>query len=714
MEHPAAHTPQLRTRTASLRDHLLLALLAVAGYWPLSFFLFSAKNDNIVALLPMRHAVSTALDAGELPLWSPYFFLGFPLHGDMQSGAWNPVVWLLSLFGPYRLTHIHAEILIYLVIAAWSMYAFLSSVSTRRKVRLAGAAAYLFCGYLTDTAGSNLQFLAGAAFVPLALHTFCRLLHRPSFPRTAAAAGALALLLLAAYPAFFILTAYILTALLMYTAVRRGSVKVLPWGALTGMALLFAAFCAPALCSYADLLPHYDRGAGLSLQRAAENSLHPYCTLSLLAPTAITRSDVPTDLISRNLFIATPLLLFLFTLSRRTGSRYGFLAAGILFFFLYSLGDATPVHRWSYHLLPLFNTFRHPSNARLFVLIGLLLLAARGLALWMQGARGSVLFAARAAALSALGLAVYGAMQTRPGFGAAPPGAEGRAGLKAALDSIGFPEGLLLNGGLQCVSLVFFSLFLQRNLRRLLVPAIIGHAFLFAQTTLPYTLVSQIPPARINARLNEVIHEVRGPDFGSSLEENSKNALVHYREIGIANFFNRRFGMVHEQVNPTFLNLLNALYRDTLQQRAAFRNPVAYLADSLLAAPPPDGTQRGLAFVPVAHRKPVVSGSFQVTGYTTATFRFQTTVPAPAFLVLQQSRLPGWKAFIDGRPAPIVPVNTAFMGVFLPPGPHTVFFRYQPVYIHPACWLTLAALLFTGAGLWRSRRAQNKGLEILP
>jgi hypothetical protein len=39
---------------------------------------------------------------------------------------------------------------------------------------------------------------------------------------------------------------------------------------------------------------------------------------------------------------------------------------------------------------------------------------------------------------------------------------------------------------------------------------------------------------------------------------------------------------------------------------------------------------------------------------------------------------PGWTAIVDRRPATWTNANYLFLGVFLPPGKHTVHFRYQP------------------------------------
>jgi hypothetical protein len=56
----------------------------------------------------------------------------------------------------------------------------------------------------------------------------------------------------------------------------------------------------------------------------------------------------------------------------------------------------------------------------------------------------------------------------------------------------------------------------------------------------------------------------------------------------------------------------------------------------------------------------------------------EVTTAAPALLVVTDSYDPGWRAWIDGTPAPIYPANVAFRGVFVPAGTHTVEMTYSP------------------------------------
>ncbi|NKQ36715.1 MAG: YfhO family protein [Chloroflexi bacterium] len=64
-----------------------------------------------------------------------------------------------------------------------------------------------------------------------------------------------------------------------------------------------------------------------------------------------------------------------------------------------------------------------------------------------------------------------------------------------------------------------------------------------------------------------------------------------------------------------------------------------------------------------------------------------TSTPDEGVLVLTDSYMPGWKAYIDGQETPLYIANHAFRGIIIPAGDHQVGFVYRPVWF----WL--------GAGL---------------
>jgi hypothetical protein len=85
---------------------------------------------------------------------------------------------------------------------------------------------------------------------------------------------------------------------------------------------------------------------------------------------------------------------------------------------------------------------------------------------------------------------------------------------------------------------------------------------------------------------------------------------------------------------------------------------------------------------------------------TSTHIRIAAPMEFAGYVVLADSLYPGWNAYVDGQPAPIVPANYAFRGVFVPIGQHIVDFRYEPGSVQigglvsSLAWLTL--MLFVG------------------
>lgn len=84
----------------------------------------------------------------------------------------------------------------------------------------------------------------------------------------------------------------------------------------------------------------------------------------------------------------------------------------------------------------------------------------------------------------------------------------------------------------------------------------------------------------------------------------------------------------------------------------------------------------------------------------------QTTSDAPAMLLLNDKIDPEWKAYIDGKSAPVLRANYLMRGVHVPAGTHKVTFRYEMQ--ANGFWLVLACdlvgLLLVGIIAWSASR----------
>ena len=359
---------------------LLLGAIVWLGYWPVSTNLFSLKNDAYIYFLPCRHFISEQLRHGHLPLWDPYFYMGFPLHGDMQGSVWNPFVWLFSLFTTYNMTTLQYETLLYIFLGGIGIYKLLDLTKSNHTVKLLLAVSYMFCGFIIDTAQITV-WTASAAFLPFVFLYYFRLLQSGSFdlPTVIKAALAIFLLFTTGYPSFLFMCVYIFIAGILFMLIEKKRTGLLNQQYIFGfvknnclLLTLFLLLSLPALLSYIDYLPYFQRSGGVSFSEAAINPFNPFALISYLFPFSVTKSHhlLTTDPTARSGFIGLFSIISLFFILKGNQNRtkiYIILIIG--FVFLFSLGAAFPLRKFCYDHLPLMNLFRHPGTMRIFTTI---------------------------------------------------------------------------------------------------------------------------------------------------------------------------------------------------------------------------------------------------------------------------------------------------------------------------------------------------------
>ncbi len=81
----------------------------------------------------------------------------------------------------------------------------------------------------------------------------------------------------------------------------------------------------------------------------------------------------------------------------------------------------------------------------------------------------------------------------------------------------------------------------------------------------------------------------------------------------------------------------------------------------------------------------VVDGLHEVT--------IEAELSAPGLVVLGDSFYPGWRATVDGEPAPILATNHIFRGVVVPAGRHEIRFDYAPASVYWGAAISFAGWL---------------------
>ncbi|HEX2608719.1 MAG TPA: hypothetical protein VHK91_15155 [Flavisolibacter sp.] len=635
----------------------LLAVVPLLMYWPLSTGLFSLKNDAVIYFLPYRFHVSESIQHGYFPFWSPYLFTGVPLHADIQSGVWNPVVFLFSLFSRYSMRLLQWETLFYICLAGWGFFKLCRSFSWERPLCFLLAVAYQCSGFFIDSC-TFIPWIASAAYVPFVLVYFKRLLEHPSFRHAVLLAFVTSLLFLAGYLSFFIITFYLLLFITIHQSFLRyrksGYAAVAPLlKGITISAVISLLICLPAIVSYLEFLPYYARGKGASLQQALSNPFHLKNTFSWLFPSASYRSSLVNDISARNAYFGlVPLFFMIFLFVCGAWKRHSWLLLITLLFFLFSLGAATPVRTFFYHVLPLMNSFRHPATARLFTIIGGLLLSGFGYQAFQVAPRYFnrnwyivlVLLMATTIYAACQGYSLSQLVHYAKSFKLSIPY------LKQLIDTASMEVWILILAPVQFIFLLALW-FSKGRLNRLVLIGSLNMAVM-AFFCMPFTTVSTYRTALQDQFIRSgptgfPIKEAQANVENNSLDED----LV--TPFGYRPFYSKKISVQGYFVSPTTNSQYGSLLHHTEEISAISSHPF-YYADL---------------------------DSVKLTGFEPQRFTLHTDGRFPDTLHLTQQFNHNWEALLDGRKQKIELDHRAFMKIVLPSGNHTVEFRYRPLKI---------------------------------
>jgi len=697
------------------RNYILLLLICLLAYWPLTFGLFSVKNDAIHYFLPYRFHISEALRNGEFPFWSPYIYLGNPVYGDMQSGAWNPIVWLFSAIGRYDLTLFHYENLLYIFLGGIGMYKLTNRFTNHSHTALLIAASYMLSGFMLS--GQLINWLAAAAFIPFVIHYYIHTITNNSSSYAIKTGIALFFLFTAGYPSFFILTGYLLIIIFLSFSInclRKDKPVGGYWKKLLLHQLLillvFAGLSLPAIVSFIDLLPYYQRGSGTSYQDTVTNAFSMQHFMTLLFPGTIKTNDIvsATDVTCRNIYIGILPIIILFVLPPKWNLQNVLLGALAIFSILFSLGDATPIRKLCYDFIPLLNTFRHPSQMRLFFILALLLLAAPGLKKIISGEldyrlkkklklalifAASVFFIAFLIALSQSSIVGKITASNNGGI---------RTVIKNILESVTLSDSIVLNSLLQLVFPGVYIIWFKKILSSRLFFGLcwVCNLFIMAQLVLPASFVSKVSPKMVNKTIHSSPSGFPVNSLEKSLAENSIDAFSNFNISGLEYFYNKKIGISKVTNSPAFLVQQDKFLQTEKLFELVSSLPVVYMASPVLTLKDTaalsvaiDNCRHAFTASPISNDSCSQAGKALIKQLSANSFTIETVSDTAAFLVLSQNYYHHWKVKIDDKPGIIYTTNISFMGTPIPPGTHSVVFQFVPNNTIKAMWVQLIVLI---------------------
>lgn len=161
---------------------------------------------------------------------------------------------------------------------------------------------------------------------------------------------------------------------------------------------------------------------------------------------------------------------------------------------------------------------------------------------------------------------------------------------------------------------------------------------------------------------------------------------------------------------PSFAKIYSGADATIFENPMAF--PRAYTVNSVQFAPSGNALQllehidlrntviidEQLELAPVSQP---VRGKTEILEYRNNLVRIKTNNAGASLVVLTDLFYPGWKAYVNGKPAKIYRANGIVRGVYVPEGQHEIVFKYRPASFAAGCVLFLAGaflILYLVAG----------------
>lgn len=708
----------LNSRRSLWNDLALIFLIAFIGYAQVILMQYALKFDIIDQYLPWRRFAAECYHNGIIPFWNPYQHFGYAFTADPQSSAWYPFVWLCSLFGGYNVYANQLEFFMHVFIGGAGIY-FLTKYFTHcRKSSLTAGAVYMLSGFFIGNA-QHLTYIISGAWFPWVIYFFLKMSNRLRWNDALLFSLTLFLMTAGGYPAFTIITGYILIFLFLYKLIsvfknRKSDLwKYVRINFFSFIVLcLLSSFVIISLWQNVNLIA---KSSALPLKVAQFNPFSPQSLISLFWPLVTTTdySFFNTDMSMANLhfgLIMFAALLFSFS-QRKTGRDWMLFSAGI-FFLLASFGEYTPVRKWLYDFVPMMDLFRFPSIFRLFALVCFLLMAAQFLKKVFGDEVHSQKFL-RWVFMLMISVSVFGLILSAMKGGTIRWKAWSANGFYDFIQQQGFYDAMMF----QSLALMMVSLLMGIFIFRKKKPAHILLAFVFLEMMLaahinaPKTVYSEFRISYIDETLAEL-------PKGFPVPENLPSKSFS-DSTGFKTPFWRNLSLLRKQPGFDGYNSFRMLYYDSLADNHALMNEVikksvAFNASSVSfysgSISSTDEINHLYFHDSLKSKIPAFqfdgSASIRFTHFSPDRIVLETRSSFPQLVTLMQHFHPYWKVEVDNHSVPYFISNYLMMTVPVSEGKHDVTFEIKNPAGVVAFWISLMSLIISGVIVFIKRFRQ--------
>jgi hypothetical protein len=673
------NTPTDSKEGPALPYYLLLLLVLIIAYLPLSTFYWGMKNDAFSANFPNKFFFTQALHSGFLPLWNPYCNFGLPLYADPGFAFWNPITWIFGSVIGYNAYSLTFEVLLYLYLAGFFMFRLCKFLFFANAVSFLVACMFMCCGFFSSHI-QHINFITCAPFIPLLLHRFLQLQQQPSYRNAFFSSIAYYFVFASGHPAMPVAAIYFLLILFLFLITSPDYRKKLPGVIafhLLAIAFLIIEFL-PAIYSYINILPVYARGVPINLKdHLYKDSFDLKSLITFLFPfssTAKTGFFVNDPTMRNCYFSLIGIVCFCIGVTKRSPLIKSLFFTGILMFFL-SWGDGIKLFLFS--RLPGLSYIKTNGEFRVFGIFCFCVIAAYGLQdLFDQ--KNRVAFLARnilkvfltVSVLLILGSLLYN-RNNLPAITIfnIPPGST-TVFIKTFIDHLSFKFCLFLSNVI--CTIICISLLLQRKWTSLkiiyitLADIIINTILILPVTTIGSTPLSQIKKIDDSCRKGIVI-PVLVP-----LNQLKEFDPVTTGLLGSYSYYDSNIGTRQLTGYPSYFRFTEDYFNSPLKNSLQSQ-PFIFLQSNIRNLP---------------------SRSFiSITKFSPQEIGFSVNSPMADTIVLLQNHYKYWHCTVNAKQVVVTTAYASFMAIPIGEGINKIIFTYYDPLLLFCCLVSMIFVL---------------------
>jgi hypothetical protein len=635
--------------------YLLLLLVVLLAYLPVSSMLFALKNDALTDNFPPKFFLSAALQAGQIPIWNPYINFGLPVYADIGFAYWNPITWCFGLVG-YNFYTLSAELLFYIWLGTIFTYDLMRQLGHEKITCYCIAIMFSCSGFFAGSLQFT-NFITGAAFIPLCLNCYLKWQYQPGFKNSLHCAIAFYLLIACGHPAIPIGMLYFMVAFFIFQQVFKDrpfswpQLQLLRHGLLL---LLISLLVLPIIYSSTEILPFITRRQMVQQAQFSDTGFTLPAYLSFVFPFSTTSADDfwrNSGLLRNGYFsILGFALLIVAILQKKNGLQKTMFCTGILFLLLSAGGGWKEV---IYSRLPILQYIRTNGEYRVFSIFSFLMIVSYPLNRLVQSVDSyRFLKLSKTVLYITLPLmAICILLSYKDGW--IMPAQLLTAGtvtkLKWLLDNFDLPLRFfisLLSIAVLCTLAIM--LYKKMPFPYLLLSLVLLDMVMHCYSYLPYAGVQTKSVAAMQALLTEAPPGIPIPGL-SPIAENTRP--INNKVIGCWSYYSKQPGTPEYCDYPIVLTATQQYFNSNATQLVA-NKPFVFLEKDNQAV--------------------------DLRSFSNSRMQVALQNAQPDVLVVLQNNYRGWTAYENGLPLQLINYQQTFMAIELPPGKHLVEFIFAP------------------------------------